>query len=40
MKPVIVNGKYEIIKKIGCGSFGDVYLARHVINGEVTNKLC
>lgn len=32
---VIVAGKYRIFRKIGCGSFGDVYLATNIKTGEV-----
>ncbi|XP_050399502.1 casein kinase I [Patella vulgata] len=30
----VVNGKYRLVRKIGSGSFGDIYLSRNVSNGE------
>lgn len=30
----IINGKYRLVRKIGCGSFGDIYLAVNITNGE------
>lgn len=30
----IVGGKYRLIRKIGSGSFGDIYLGINVTNGE------
>ncbi|VDO95965.1 unnamed protein product [Soboliphyme baturini] len=34
IKDSIVGGKYRLIRKIGCGSFGDIHLGINVANGE------
>ena len=30
-----VGGKYRLVRKIGSGSFGDIYLGVNLTNGEV-----
>lgn len=35
-KDNIVGGKFRLIRKIGAGSFGDIYLGINMENGEVT----
>ena len=35
----VVNGKYRLIRKIGSGSFGDIYLGINISNGEVSWKV-
>lgn len=34
----IVGGKYRLTRKIGSGSFGDIYLGINISNGEVIYK--
>ena len=36
----VVGGKYKLSRKIGSGSFGDIYLAVNMTNGEVSSILC
>jgi casein kinase 1 alpha len=30
----VVGGKYRLVRKIGSGSFGDIYLGINISNGE------
>lgn len=34
-KEVLITGKYKVVRRIGGGSFGDIYLAINIANGEV-----
>ncbi|XP_028166590.1 casein kinase I-like isoform X2 [Ostrinia furnacalis] len=33
-RELLITGKYRIIRRIGGGSFGDIYLGINVSNGE------
>ncbi|KAI8423292.1 hypothetical protein MSG28_014315 [Choristoneura fumiferana] len=33
-KEVLITGKYKVVRRIGGGSFGDIYLAINISNGE------
>lgn len=32
---MLITGKYKVVRKIGGGSFGDIYLAINIGTGEV-----
>lgn len=34
----IVGDKYRLVRKIGSGSFGDIYLGINISNGEVSKE--
>lgn len=36
-KHVVINERYNVIRKIGGGSFGDIFLGINVNDGEVNN---
>lgn len=35
-KELLIAGKYRIIRRIGGGSFGEIYLGINISNGEVS----
>lgn len=37
-KKVNISGRFELIRKLGSGSFGDIYLAFHSESAEVNLK--
>ena len=36
---LVGNSEYSLIRKIGSGAFGDIYLARHVNGGDYAVKV-
>jgi casein kinase 1 alpha len=38
-KEFLINTKYRLLRKIGSGSFGDIYLGMNITNGEVGSAL-
>lgn len=37
-RELLITGKYRIVRRIGGGSFGDIYLGINVSNGEVSAR--
>lgn len=37
-RELLITDKYRITRRIGGGSFGDIYLGINIANGEVSNN--
>ena len=35
-----IGGKYRLVRKIGSGSFGEIFLGVNITNGEVRLYIC